>query len=101
MDRGVRAAPRLTRHLEPSVTSSDRHPFAVVTGASSGIGLELARVFAQHGYDLLICAEDEGIEEVADALRADGTRVESLQADLASPDGVDQLYDHIQLAGGV
>jgi uncharacterized protein len=41
--------------------SSAPHPLAVVTGASSGIGLELAKVFAEHGYDLLVTAEDRGI----------------------------------------
>ena len=41
---------------------------AVVTGASSGIGLELAKLFAQNGYDLFIVAEDEAIESAADQL---------------------------------
>ena len=38
-------------------------PYAVVTGASSGIGLELARECIEHDFDLLICAEDPGIHE--------------------------------------
>jgi NAD(P)-dependent dehydrogenase (short-subunit alcohol dehydrogenase family) len=42
--------------------STQQRPLAVVTGASSGIGFELARVFAEEGFDLLITAEDEEIE---------------------------------------
>ena len=43
-------------------------PFAVVTGASSGIGYELARQFAEHGYDLLICSDQAGIKDAEHAL---------------------------------
>ncbi len=39
--------------------------FAVVTGASSGIGLELALLLAANGHDLLLCAEDDGLEAAA------------------------------------
>ena len=39
--------------------------FAVVTGASSGIGYELAKQFAEHGFDLLVTAEDPAIEQAA------------------------------------
>ncbi len=52
-----------------------RGEFAVVTGASSGIGFELARVLAEEGYDLLINAEDEGLESAASTLRAGGANV--------------------------
>jgi short-subunit dehydrogenase len=74
-------------------------PFAVVTGASSGIGLELARQFAQHGYDLLICAENAEIERAAQELRREGHKVDAVQVDLASYDGVEQLYREIQRSG--
>src|SRR3954469_4530324 len=78
---------------------SDR-PFAVVTGASSGIGYELARQFAEHGYDLLIAAEDAGIERAAEALRTDGgSTVQAVQADLATYEGVEKLYDAAVSAG--
>jgi short-subunit dehydrogenase len=65
--------------------------FAVVTGASSGIGLELARVLAQEGHDLLIAAEDAGIEEAATTLRAEGADVQAVQVDLSTYDGVERL----------
>jgi uncharacterized protein len=68
---------------------------AVVTGASTGIGLELARQCAQHGFDLIIAANECEIENAADELRRTGARVESVNADLATTDGVDRLYMRI------
>ncbi len=65
--------------------------FAVVTGASSGIGLELAKQCAHHGFDLLICAEDEAIEMAAVEIGSDGTSVEPHQADLRTRRGVESL----------
>jgi uncharacterized protein len=73
--------------------------FAVVTGASSGIGLELARQCIEHGFDVLICAEDERIKAVATELGADGRSVKPLQADLATFEGVEQLWRAIEAAG--
>jgi uncharacterized protein len=74
-------------------------PLAVVTGASSGIGLELARQFAQHGFDLLIAAEDDEIERAAEDLRWNDGQVETARVDLATAEGVDQLYRRIQDLG--
>lgn len=71
-------------------------PFAVVTGASTGIGLELARLALQDGHDVLIVANEPGIEIAANDLRSDndGT-VETLQADLSTKHGVDALVQKI------
>jgi short-subunit dehydrogenase len=75
-------------------------PLAVVTGASSGIGYELARQFAEHGFDLLIAAEDAGIERAAAQLRRDGgPQVRTCQTDLATYDGVERLYQDIERTG--
>lgn len=71
-------------------------PWAVVTGASSGIGYELAKIFANNGYDLLIVAEDAGILEAAQGIGRFGTSVESLRADLATYNGVEQLWRKIE-----
>ncbi|MFC7534035.1 SDR family NAD(P)-dependent oxidoreductase [Actinoplanes sp. GCM10030250] len=74
--------------------------FAVVTGASSGIGYELARQFAEHGYDLLIIAEDAEIERAAAALQRDGrNQVTAVRADLATFEGVEQVYGAIRETG--
>lgn len=74
------------------MNSQDYSPLAVVTGASSGIGLELAKQFAIHGYDLVIVAEDEGIHRAAEELRDLGVSVAQYQIDLASYDGVETFY---------
>jgi short-subunit dehydrogenase len=74
-------------------------PLAVVTGASSGIGLELARQFAEHGFDLVIAAEDPRITTAADQLRTPGATVEAVQVDLATYDGVEELYAMINRTG--
>jgi uncharacterized protein len=71
---------------------SAQRQFAIVTGASAGIGLELARQCADNGFDLLIAADEPAIEAAAQQLRAKGVEVESVQADLATLQGVDRLY---------
>ena len=77
---------------------SDR-PLAAVTGASSGIGLELAKQFAEHGYDVIVNAEDTELLTAAAELRATGVEVIPVRADLRSPAGVTELYDAIRADG--
>lgn len=72
--------------------SSKGNKLAVVTGASSGIGYELAVQFAQKGYDLIIAAEDKGIETAAAELAEHGVDVQPVRADLVEYDGVEELY---------
>ncbi|HEX2586027.1 MAG TPA: SDR family NAD(P)-dependent oxidoreductase [Steroidobacteraceae bacterium] len=64
---------------------------AVITGASSGIGLELARQCAQHNFDLLIAA-DRPTADALNQLRSYGTKVEGLELDLSRSEGVTELY---------
>jgi short-subunit dehydrogenase len=71
-------------------------PLAVVTGASAGIGYELAKLCAKHGYDLVIAA-DQPLDHVASQLRELGATVDTLQVDLAKLSGVDNL---VALVGG-
>jgi short-subunit dehydrogenase len=71
---------------------SASRPFAIVTGASTGIGFELAKRCAREGYDLLIAADEPEIVQAAASLREAGTQVEAVQADLATTEGVDKLY---------
>jgi short-subunit dehydrogenase len=81
--------------------TNDLRPLAVVTGGSNGIGYELAKQFAEHGYDLLIAAEDAAhLVEAAQGLRAAGARqVEICPTDLAGEDGVRQLHEAIRALG--
>ena len=69
--------------------------FAVVTGASTGIGLELARECAKNDFDLLIAANEQELDKAAVALRREGAEVETVQSDLATLEGVDKLYERI------
>jgi uncharacterized protein len=71
--------------------SSDARPLAVVTGASTGIGYELARCCAENGFDLVVAADEPAIEEAAVSFRALGAAVEAVEADLATLQGVDRL----------
>ncbi|MGN8000999.1 SDR family NAD(P)-dependent oxidoreductase [Sphingomonas sp. 22176] len=70
--------------------------FAIVTGASSGIGLELARLAARDGYDLLVVA-DTPLVDAAAALKGEGVDVQSVETDLSTIEGVDRL---LSAAGG-
>lgn len=76
---------------------SPARPLAVVTGASSGIGLELAKQFAHNGFDLLIAAEDDGIQRVVPELQSLGASVTAAQVDLATFDGVEELVAQVRL----
>jgi short-subunit dehydrogenase len=65
--------------------------FAIVTGASSGIGYELAKCCVGGGFDLLIAADMPEIHTAAETLRKLGSNVQAVQADLATRAGVDLL----------
>ena len=66
-------------------------PLAVVTGASTGIGFELARCCVEDGYDAIVCANEPEIEAAAADLRAGSATVETVQADLGTETGIDAL----------
>jgi short-subunit dehydrogenase len=72
--------------------TSDTRPLAIVTGASAGIGYELAKCCAQQGFDLLVAADQSAIHDAAQDFRALGAAVEAIEADLATLNGVDRLY---------
>ena len=74
-------------------------PLALVTGASSGIGFELAKQFAHNGFDLVVTAEDDELAEATREAEALGAAVASVQVDLTSSDGVDQLWRAIKATG--
>ena len=65
--------------------------FAIITGASTGIGFELATLAAKNGYDILVVADEPLIDAAAQDFRQFGTEVRSIEADLSTIQGVDQL----------
>lgn len=65
---------------------------AIITGASTGIGYELAKCCAHDGFNLLVVADEPEINKAAEDFRTFGVEVEAVQADLATVDGVDNLY---------
>jgi short-subunit dehydrogenase len=89
----------MTETDTPSAQASTA-PLAVVTGASSGIGFELARQFVDHGFDVLLAAEDDELETAASTLRHDTeAQVRAVPTDLRSPQGVRDLYAAIRADG--
>jgi short-subunit dehydrogenase len=80
------------------VQASSRQ-LAIVTGASTGIGYELAKICAKNGFDLVVVADEPEINQAAQEFRALGVEVEALEADLATLQGVDKLYDKAKSLG--
>jgi uncharacterized protein len=76
--------------------SDKKNQWAVITGASSGIGFELAKQFAMNGFNVLVTAEDPGIAEAAQSFKQYGIDVDHLQADLTKPEEVEKLYVRIK-----
>src|SRR4051812_33029427 len=84
--------------MEPSPTA---RPLALVTGASSGIGLELARQFLANGFDLVVTAEDTELPAAARELSeaSEAAQVYNVQADLRTEAGVEELWRRITDTG--
>lgn len=72
--------------------TNNGRPFAIVTGASSGIGYELAKRCALNGFDLLVAADQPELAQAAHEFRTFGVAVDTVQTDLATIEGVDKLY---------
>ena len=73
---------------------------ALITGASGGIGLELARLFAAGGYDLVLVARSaDKLEELAGELRLQGGAVRVLAKDLAKPESPEEVFRELEAAG--
>ncbi|WAC27157.1 SDR family NAD(P)-dependent oxidoreductase [Ancylobacter sp. SL191] len=79
--------------------ASTPRPLAIITGASTGIGRELARIAAERGYELIVAANEARIEEAARELRAIAPAVTPVQCDLSTADGVGHLVEVIRASG--
>jgi short-subunit dehydrogenase len=81
---------------QSNMATINERTLAVVTGASSGIGFHLAKECVAHGFDVVICAEDDSIHQIAVQLAADGAVVEPVKADLTTPDGCEMLVNAVK-----
>jgi short-subunit dehydrogenase len=71
------------------------HHAAIVTGASRGIGLALARVLGEQGYQMTICArKEDGLARVADQLRGEGVEADHFAANLTDEEAIKDLVQH-------
>src|SRR3954465_13308510 len=73
------------------IMNSTVRPLAVVTGGSSGIGLELARECLANGFDVVIAA-DQNVDSAVSELGQSGGRIETVECDLATKSGVEKLW---------
>lgn len=78
---------------------TERRPLALVTGASSGIGFELARLFVENGYDVLANAEDGGLVAAVERLGGGEAGVSPVRADVSTREGVQRLWGSVIATG--
>ena len=84
--------------MEHEDEGAGARPLGLVTGASSGIGEELAREMVRNGFDLIVVAEDEGVLDIAAEL-SDRADVQPVRADLATRSGNEMVIDLVAQQG--
>jgi len=81
------------------VSQPAARPLALVTGASSGIGRELAKQFAENGFDLVVAAEDVELDDAVEELRGMGATVAPVSVDLTRREDVERLVAALRGSG--
>ena len=79
--------------------AADGNSLALVTGASSGIGEALVGEFLDHGFDVVMVAEEPAIHEAAARLDGSAGRAVAVQADLSTAQGVERAWDVVAAQG--
>lgn len=82
-----------------SGTTSSHRPLALVTGASAGIGYELAQLFALNGFDLIATGRSEHTGQAAAGLARHGVHVTPVRADLSRSEGIEMVWRAVEAAG--
>ncbi len=84
----------------PGINKEHRNQYALVTGATSGIGYELAKLFANDGYHLLLVARtDDRLQEVTNEFKQLGVEVTPLAYDLFEASAADAIYHEVKRMG--
>lgn len=85
--------------MNTSATSKSARKTALITGASSGIGLELARLFAEDHYDLVLIARDKAkLKAAAQTLQQEySVSVVSLAFDLSQANSASAIFEEMQI----
>jgi short-subunit dehydrogenase len=79
----------------PSENAAEPRPLALVTGASTGIGRALAGEFVDHGFDVVVVAQEPAIHDAASELTGSGNAVIPVQSDLSTADGVEAVWAEV------
>jgi len=75
--------------------SNSQNPLALITGGSSGIGLELAKIFAENGYDIALSGSSERVYSAAESLQRLGVQAFPHQSDAATFEGVESFWSFV------
>lgn len=84
----------------PQINTDNRNKYALITGGTSGIGYELARLFAKDGYSLILVARNsDRLHEVTDQFKQLGVEVTPITKDLYKDGAAQQIYDEVKNMG--
>ena len=84
----------------PTMNPENRNKYALITGGTSGIGYELAKLFAKDGYSLILVARTtDRLQEVTDEFKQLGVEVTPIAKDLFKDGAAQEVYDEVKKMG--